>query len=153
MANKSMLKLPTERTLFYNTGGLSSITWTGGIKFNIVRDLAAINRHNVAHTTSKGVPLVYRCAVTLMPQVDTGTYNQIFDEDDAMIQVAEVYLAPQWMKTNHACSALALHLARSSCCSRLICVHTNLHSVSTENNRRIWVSFCFTTNIRGDCVV
>ena len=112
MANKSMLKLPTERTLFYNTGGLSSITWTGGIKFNIVRDLAAINRHNVAHTTSKGVPLVYRCAVTLMPQVDTGTYNQIFDEDDAMIQVAEVHLAPQtWVFRNALVKA---HAAREN---------------------------------------
>lgn len=112
MANKSMLKLPTQRTLFYNTGGMSSTNWTGGIKYNIVRDLAAINRHNVAHTTSKGVPLVYRCAVTLMPQVDTGTYNQIFDEDDALIQVAEIHLAPQtWVFRNALVKA---HAAREN---------------------------------------
>ena len=112
MANKSMLKLPTNRTLFYNTGGLSSVTWTGGIKYNIVRDLAAINRHNVAHTTSKGVPLVYRCAVTLMPQVDTGTYNQIFDEDDALIQVAEIHLAPNTWVTRNA--IVKTHAAREN---------------------------------------
>ena len=107
-----MLKLPTQRTLFYNTGGMSSTTWTGGIKYNIVRDLAAINRHNVAHTNSKGVPLVYRCAVTLMPQVDTGTYNQIFDEDDALIQVAEIHLAPQtWVFRNALVKA---HAAREN---------------------------------------
>ena len=112
MTNKSMLKLPTQRTLFYNTGGMSSTTWTGGIKYNIVRDLAAINRHNVAHTNSKGVPLVYRCAVTLMPQVDTGTYNQIFDEDDALIQVAEIHLAPQtWVFRNALVKA---HAAREN---------------------------------------
>jgi hypothetical protein len=112
MAKKSMLKLPTQRTLFYNTGGLSSTTWTGGIKYNIVRDLAAINRHNVAHTTSKGVPLVYRCAVTLMPQVDTGGYNQIFDEDDALIQVAEIHLAPNtWVFRNALVKA---HAAREN---------------------------------------
>ncbi len=113
MAKKALaLKLPTERTLFYNSGGLSSTTWTGGIKYNIVRDLAAINRHNVAHTTSKGVPLVYRCAVTIMPQVDTGTYNQIFDEDDALIQVAEIHLAPQtWVFRNALVKA---HAAREN---------------------------------------
>ena len=112
MAKKSMLKLPTNRTLFYNTGGLSSVTWTAGIKYNIVRDLAAINRHNVAHTTSKGVPLVYRCAVTLMPQVDTGSYNQIFDEDDALIQVAEIHLAPNTWVTRNA--IVKTHAAREN---------------------------------------
>lgn len=105
-------KLPTERTLFYNSGSLSSVTWTGGIKINLVRDLAAVNRHNVAHTTSKGVPLVYRTAITIMPRVDTGTYNQIFDEDDAMIQVAEVNLAPQtWVFRN---SLVKTHAAREN---------------------------------------
>jgi hypothetical protein len=112
MAKKSLMKLPTNRTLFYNTSALSSITWTGGNKFNLVRDLAAINRHNVAHTTSKGVPLVYRCAVTIMPQVDTGTYNQIFDEDDAMIQVAEIHLAPNTWVTRNA--IVKTHAAREN---------------------------------------
>ncbi len=105
-------KLPTNRTLFYNTGGLSSQAWTGGIKFNLVRDLAAINRHNVAHTTSKGVPLVYRAAVTIMPLVDTGQYNQIFAEDDALIQVAEIHLAPEtWVLRN---AIVKTHAAREN---------------------------------------
>jgi len=113
MAKKALaLKLPTERTLFYNSGGLSSTSWTGGIKYNIVRDLAAVNRHNVAHTTSKGVPLVYRCAVTIMPQVDVGSNNQIFNEDDALIQVAEIHLAPQtWVFRN---AVVKTHAAREN---------------------------------------
>lgn len=106
------LKLPTNRTLFYNTSALSSTTWTAGNIFNIVRDLAAINRHNVAHTTSKGVPLVYRCALTIMPQVDTATYNQIFDEDSEMIQVAEIHLAPQTWVTRNA--IVKTHAAREN---------------------------------------
>ena len=113
MAKKaSAIKIPTNRTLFYNTSALSSVTWTGGNKFNLVRDFAAVNRHNMAHTTSKGVPLVYRCAVTIMPQVDTGSYNQIFDEDDAMIQVAEVHLAPNTWVTRNA--IVKTHAAREN---------------------------------------
>jgi len=113
MAKKATaIKIPTNRTLFYNTSSLSSTTWTAGNKFNLVRDFAAVNRHNMAHTTSKGVPLVYRCAVTIMPRVDTGTYNQIFDEDDAMIQVAEVHLAPNTWVTRNA--IVKTHAAREN---------------------------------------
>ncbi|AXF52670.1 MAG: hypothetical protein [Circular genetic element sp.] len=113
MAKKATaIKIPTNRLLFYNTSALSSVTWTGGNKFNLVRDFAAVNRHNMAHTTSKGVPLVYRCAVTIMPQVDTGTYNQIFDEDDALIQVAEVHLAPNTWVTRNA--IVKTHAAREN---------------------------------------
>jgi len=113
MAKKApAIKIPANRTLFYNTSALSSVIWTAGNKFNLVRDFAAVNRHNMAHTTSKGVPLVYRCAVTIMPTVDVGTYNQIFDEDDAMIQVAEVHLAPNTWVTRNA--IVKTHAAREN---------------------------------------
>ena len=106
------IKLPTQRTLFYNTSALSSTTWTGGNKFNLVRDFAAVNRHDMRHTSLKGVPYVFRCAVTIMPQVDTGTYNQIFNEDADMIQVAEVHTAPNTWVTRNA--VVKAHAAREN---------------------------------------
>lgn len=107
-----MIKMPTNRTLFYNSANLTSSNWTTEQKFNLVRDFAAINRHNMAHTSSKGVPLVYRCAVTIMPKIDTGTYNQIFDEDDAMIQVAEFQTVPNTWVTRNA--LVKAHAAREN---------------------------------------
>ena len=113
MAKKATaIKLPTERNLFYNTGDLSSQTWTGGIKVNLPRDFAAVNRHNVAHTTSKGVPLVYRCAVTIMPTLVTEAYNRIFAEDPNMIQVAEIIHAPNTWVTRNA--VVKTHAAREN---------------------------------------
>jgi hypothetical protein len=113
MAKKAIAtKLPTSRTLFYKSGSLSSVAWTGGIKANIVRDLAAVNRHNVAHTTSKGVPLVYRCAVTIMSQPYAATYNEVFGEDSNQVQVAEMHLAPNTWVTRNA--FVKAHAARES---------------------------------------
>lgn len=113
MAKKAIAqKLPTNRTLFYKSGNLSSQAWTAGMEINLVRDLAAVNRHNVAHTTSKGVPLVYRCAVTIMSQPYAGTFNELFSEDEKMIQVAEMHLAPNTWVTRNA--FVKAHAARES---------------------------------------
>ena len=117
MAKKATaIKIPTENTLFYKTGSLSSYGWTGGFKFNLPRDFASVNRHNVAHTTSKGVPLVYRTAVTIMtrPQVGSSSadYNQLFTEDVNLIQLAEVHLAPNTWVTRNA--FVKAHAARES---------------------------------------
>ena len=113
MPEKSLaVKMPTERTLFYNTAQLSSSAYTAAGKFNLVRDYAAVNRHNMTHTSSKGVPYVYRCAITIMPELNTGTYNQIFDEDDAMVQVAEIHLAPNTWVTRNA--IVKTHAAREN---------------------------------------
>lgn len=113
MAKKAIaVKLPTNRTLYYQTGALSSQAWTSQNPINIVRDLAATNRHNVAHTTSKGVPLVYRCAVTVSPAVSVATYNAIFGEDEALVQVAEFASAPNTWVTRNA--MVKAHAAREN---------------------------------------
>ena len=106
------VKMPTQNILFYKSTDLSSITWTGGNKINLVRDLAAVNRHNMAHTTSKGVPLVYRVAVTMMARVTTADKNQIFVEDPNLIQVAEFHTAPNTWVTRNA--FVKAHAARES---------------------------------------
>lgn len=113
MAKKAnAIKLPTQRSLFYDTGAISSITFTGGIKINLARDLAAVNRHNVAHTNSKGVPYVYRCAVTIMPDVAAETYNKVFGEDANMVQIAEIIHAPNTWVTRNA--VVKAHAAREN---------------------------------------
>jgi len=114
MAKKApAIKIPTNRTLFYESGNVSSGNWTSGMKFNLVRDFAAVNRHNVAHTTSKGVPLVYRCAVTIMTRpYPAATYNEVFGEDVNQVQLAEIHLAPNtWVLRNAFVKA---HAARES---------------------------------------
>lgn len=115
MAKKSMLKLPTNRTLFYSTGNLSSQAYVAVNPINIVRDLAAINRHNVMHTTSKGVPLVYRCAVTLLPQIriEAGTnFSDVFGQDPELVQIADFQAAPNtWVLRNAMVKA---HAAREN---------------------------------------
>jgi hypothetical protein len=116
MAKTSMIKLPTNRTLYYETGDLSTAGYTGVSPINLVRDLAAINRHNVAHTTSKGVPLVYRCAVTILPKIrietGSGNYSDVFHQDAEMVQVADFQSAPNtWVLRNAMVKA---HAAREN---------------------------------------
>lgn len=113
MAKKAnAIKLPTQRTLFYDTGAISSVTFTGGIKINLARDLAAVNRHNVAHTNSKGVPYVYRCAVSIMPDAVAETRNKVFGEDANMVQIAELCHAPNTWVTRNA--VVKAHAAREN---------------------------------------
>ena len=107
-----MPKMPTNTTLVYDSGAISSSTWTGIGNVNLVRDLAAINRHNVTHTNSKGVPYVYRCAITLYPKVTTGDKTQIFNEDANMVQVLSVGTVPNsWVARN---AGVKMHAAREN---------------------------------------
>lgn len=119
MAKKATaIKLPTTRTLFYASGAISSLVWTGGKKINLMRDLAAVNRHNVAHTNSKGVPYVVRAAVTLMPGVvanlGSGATDQaqVFNDDVNMVQIAEIHTIPNTWVTRNA--LVKTHAAREN---------------------------------------
>ena len=117
MAKKAIaVKMPTNRTLFYESNNLSSLTWADGGKINIMRDLASANRHNVAHTTSKGVPYVVRCAITTSCKIAYGlgstSYNQIFNEDENMVQVAQILHAPNTWVTRNA--VVKTHAAREN---------------------------------------
>jgi hypothetical protein len=114
MAKKaSAIKMPALRTLFYNSNNLSSTGWTDAGKINIIRDLAAVNRHNMTHTSSKGVPYVLRCAVTTSCKPVGGqTYNQMFGEDENLVQVAEiVHASNSWVTRNAFVKA---HAAREN---------------------------------------
>ena len=113
MAKKATaVKMPTLNTLFYRTGDLSSTTWARGNEVNLVRDLAAVNRHNMTHTTNTGVPLVYRVAVTMMARVKNETNNAIFMEDVNLIQVGEIHTTPNTWVTRNA--FVKAHAARES---------------------------------------
>lgn len=113
MAKKmTPVKLPTNRTLYYKTGALSSQNWTAQSPINLVRDLAAINRHNVTHTNSKGVPYVFRCAVTVQPAVSVAQWNALFGEDENLVQVAEFAAAPNTWVTRNA--MVKAHAAREN---------------------------------------
>jgi len=106
------IKMPTNRSLFYHSANLSSSNWTAAGKVNLVRDWAAINRHNVAHTSSKGVPYVYRVAITTSCKVVNESNNQIFAEDPNMVQVIEVVHAPNTWVTRNA--VVKTHAAREN---------------------------------------
>ncbi len=107
-----MAKMPTNKILNYKAGTISSQTWTNPGSLNLVRDLAAINRHNVTHTNSKGVPHVFRCAVTISPTVDAESYNSVFDEDTNLVQVASFSAIPNtWVARN---AGVKMHAAREN---------------------------------------
>lgn len=107
------MKMPTQRFLSYSTGAISSSAWTGIGNVNLPRDLAATNRHNVTMTSGKGVPYVFRCRVSITPNVTAGvTYNQIFAEDTNMIQVLSVSAVPHsWVARN---AGVKMHFAREN---------------------------------------
>ncbi len=106
------MKMPTARHLTYVTGTVSSSAWTGIGNVNLPRDLAAINRHNVTHTNSRGVPYVYRVRLQIQPTVSTGTYAQVFSEDSNMVQVLSVATVPQtWVARN---AGVKMHFAREN---------------------------------------
>lgn len=106
------MKMPTARKLVYSAGTISSSAWTGIGNINLPRDLAAINRHNVTHTNSKGVPYVFRCAISIQPQVTPGVYNQVFYEDTNMVQVLSISTCPQtWVARN---AGVKMHWAREN---------------------------------------
>jgi hypothetical protein len=64
-----MAKFPSQRKMLYQTGALSNDTYTvltsGGVSgvLNLPKDLSLLNKRGYAHTTRKGVPLVFQCQV------------------------------------------------------------------------------------------
>ena len=112
-----MPKLPTQRYLQYTIpattdgGKLTTSTYV-----NVVRDLASVNRHNVQHTSNKGVPLVYRCAVTLSPFVVHGNgsdeYNQVLFGDNQLVQQVDLTTIPNTWVTRNA--IVKTHAAREN---------------------------------------
>jgi len=78
------MKSPTEVLLNYETAPVPTVSDLDQT-FNLVRDYAAVNRHDMMSTTKKGTPLVYRCAVTISPveRLNPSHSDALFAEDEA----------------------------------------------------------------------
>lgn len=109
------MKMPTQRLLTYKTGTTSSVSWTNAGVVNLPKDLSLTNRHNCTHTNGKGVPYVYRCAITAQANVNPGSgsdYAQIFAEDTHMIHCLSVGTVPNtWVARN---AGVKMHAAREN---------------------------------------
>lgn len=92
-----------EGTLNYNSGTISTGSFTGLEIVNICRDLGAVNRKAIHQTTSKGVPLVYHCRVTVYRTADTS-------DADGMTEVKAITIPQNWVFRN---AAVKLHAARN----------------------------------------
>lgn len=114
-----MPKLPQERYLRYAIGDSTQHdNITKSYFINACRDLASVNRHNVAQTTSKGVPLVYRMAVTMTPLCNIGSNSEsdynTFDDygNKALVQQADLVTIPSsWVCRN---AVVKTHAAREN---------------------------------------
>lgn len=111
MAHKG---IPHNAILNYESGNLSSGTWVVGNKFNLARDYSMLNRQHWGQTTSQGVPLVYRCAITFSPVIAESSggsdYADIFAKDPNLLQVIRLKTAQQnWVQRN---GCVKLHHAR-----------------------------------------
>lgn len=111
MAHKG---LPHNAILNYNSSDISSANWTSAGKLNLARDFSMLNRQHWNQTTPKGVPLVYRVALTFSPSLtplgSDGSYADIFLEDTNQVQVVTVKTAQQnWVQRN---GCVKTHFAR-----------------------------------------
>ncbi len=109
------MKVPSESKLYYESSAVSNQTYTAAGKINLVRDLAVVNRHNVTHTNTKGVPYVLRCAVTVTPLVATASgsdYAQVSSEDANQVKVIDIETIPNsWVARN---AGVKTHAAREN---------------------------------------
>lgn len=67
-----MAKFPSQNKLMYETGALSNDAWSAVGFLNLPKDLSILNRRGYASTTRKGVPLVYRVALTMSQHTLSG---------------------------------------------------------------------------------
>ncbi len=67
-----MVKFPSQSKLQYETPALGDDAWASAGYLCLPKDLSILNRRGYQSTTRKGVPLVYRCAVTLSQHTLTG---------------------------------------------------------------------------------
>ena len=114
--------LPHNTILNYVSTTGSTLSESGaGDLLNIPRDLSATNRQHWMQTTPKGVPLVYRVAITVSPTVvdnaedssggtdDTGSHLG-FQTDDQLVQRVRVKTTHNnWVMRN---ASVKVHAAR-----------------------------------------
>ncbi len=110
--------LPHDSTLNYISGAISSAAMTAGMVANVPKDISAINRQHWQHTNSKGVPLIYRVALTFSPAmtdaVDSSgdSYLEIMNQDNDQVQYIQVNTCSQnWVMRN---ASVKTHAAREN---------------------------------------
>jgi len=100
-----------ENNLLYETGTTSNDTWTGHGSVNLCKDLSFVNRKNHHQTTSKGVPLVYRVALTLYTsKLDGQSYSAPLASDGYTVMKL-VTVPNTWVHRN---AAVKLHAGREA---------------------------------------
>lgn len=115
MAHKG---LPHNAILNYDSDAFSPTGWTSAGKCNLARDYSMLNRQHWQQTTSKGVPLVYRVALTFSPLLTAvdddgvGATVDIFQQDEKQVQVIAIKTAQQnWVQRN---GCVKTHFAREN---------------------------------------
>lgn len=110
--------VPHDSTLNYVSSGASSSAWTASGVVNLPRDLSAVNRQHWQHTNRKGVPLVYRVALTFSPAITDAvdsagtTHSEVMMQDANQIQAVRVITASQnWVMRN---ASVKTHAAREN---------------------------------------
>lgn len=108
--------IPHNSILNYTSGAISSTTESAAGVLNLPRDVSALNRQHWMQTTPKGVPLIYRVALTFSPTVadgdDANNYNEVFTGDTNMIQMLRVITCNNnWVMRN---AAVKTHAAREN---------------------------------------
>lgn len=104
-------KMP-ESKFNYATGAISNDAFTACGVVNLCKDLSAVNRKNHHCTTFKGVPYVYRVALTLYQQTVAGGGVGMSAGDDTtqMTSTLKLKTAPNtWVHRN---AAVKLHKGR-----------------------------------------
>jgi len=111
-----MAKFPSQNKLMYvQQNGVSNDAWTvaqsGGVAghLNLPKDLSALNRRGYASTTSKGVPLVFRCKVDLFATNYDGTGTSAAVGSDFVTTLRAIGCQNNWVMRN---AAVKFHAAR-----------------------------------------
>lgn len=113
MAHKG---IPHNAILNYTSDAISSATESVAGLLNLPRDFSAINRQHWMQTTKKGVPLIYRVALTISPTIadgdDAGSYQEVFSSDTNLLQRVRILTANNnWVMKN---GAVKTHAAREN---------------------------------------
>ena len=118
IVRRSMAKFPSQNKLMYvQENGVSNDAWSGaqsgGVAggLNLPKDLSLLNRRGYASTTTKGVPLVYRCKVDLYATNFDGTGTSAAVGTDFVTTLRAQGCQNNWVMRN---AAVKWHAARAS---------------------------------------
>ncbi len=102
------MKYPSQNRLMYATSAISNGTFTETNNINLPKDLSSLNRRGYA-STQKGVPWIYRCAVTVYPSGLDGSGYVTSTSSDVKTTVKFLGCQNNWVMKN---AAVKWHAAR-----------------------------------------